>query len=211
MAIIDTLKGKLKGKKSLDKVTRDELRVEKIRLDQGQAKYIQRVDSLEREKKDLLQKGMNEPAQRKQVIIARKIKELDSQGKHYDRQLQAISHQARVVNGLLMIKDELGVMAKESSSLISKLSLDDLAGYVEKATIQGEFQQERLKEVLTTLEEGRGLLGETVAAEEEDVQQIVGLFQQVRASAEADPDKAVEHGLEQVDRILSKESAVEDE
>jgi hypothetical protein len=104
MAVIEGLLKKLKGNGSIEKVSRDELMMEKIRLDQLEAKHIQRVDKLEREKEELFRKGVGEGSQRKQTIIARRIKELDSQAKNLDRQLRAISHQVRVVNGLLMIK-----------------------------------------------------------------------------------------------------------
>jgi hypothetical protein len=204
MSIMEGLK-RLKGKRSIEKVSRDELRVEKIRLDQQEAKYIQRVEKLEAEKAELFRRGVNEGSQRKQAIIARRIKELDAQAKGLDRQLQAISHQVRVVNGLLMIKEEMGTMSKEAESLISKLPLEELASYVEKSTVQGEFQREKLAEIAHTLEEGRGVLAEPLGGEDEDVRQIMSLFQQAKSSAEVDEEGAVKSGLEQVDKILSKE------
>ena len=210
MAMWATLKGKLSGKKSLDKVSRDELRVEKIRLDQAQAKIIQKVDKLEAGKKDLMEQGMKESSQRKQVIIARRIKELDTEGSHFDRQLQAISHHVRIIGGLIKFKDEMGIMSKESNRLVSQIPLEDLAAFVEKATVQDEFQQEKLNDVLATLEEGRGVLTEPMADEEEDVRQIVSLFQQVRASAETDPELALDSSMERMDRILHKEDPAED-
>jgi hypothetical protein len=184
--------------------------VEKIRLDQAQAKIIQKVDKLEAGKKDLMEQGMKESSQRKQVIIARRIKELDTEGSHFDRQLQAISHHVRIIGGLIKFKDEMGIMSKESNRLVSQIPLEDLAAFVEKATVQDEFQQEKLNDVLATLEEGRGVLTEPMADEEEDVRQIVSLFQQVRASAETDPELALDSSMERMDRILHKEDPAED-
>ncbi|MCD6390815.1 MAG: hypothetical protein J7L92_02270, partial [Dehalococcoidia bacterium] len=86
MPIIQELLKKLKRKGSIEKVTQDELRIEKIRLDQLEAKHIQRVEKIEKEKEELFRKGVNEGSQRKQTIIARRIKELDSQAKNLDRQ-----------------------------------------------------------------------------------------------------------------------------
>jgi len=203
MAIIEGLLKKVKGKGSIEKVTQDELLMEKIRLDQFEAKHIQRVEKTEKEKEELFRKGVSEGSQRKQTIIARRIKELDSQAKNFDRQLRAISHQARVVNGLLMIKNEIANVSKETQSLVAKLSLEELASYVERATVTGEFQGERLREIVGTLEEGRGVLAEPLDAEDEDVREIVKLFQQVRG--EADQETGVKEGLKQAERILSKE------
>ena len=184
-------------------MTQDELRIEKIRLDQLEAKHIQRVEKIEKEKEELFRKGVNEGSQRKQTIIARRIKELDSQAKNLDRQLRAISHQVRVVNGLLMIKNEIANVNKETQSLVAKLSLEELASYVERATVTGEFQGERLREIVGTLEEGRGVLAEPLGDEDDDVREIVKLFQQVRG--EADQETGVKEGLKKAERILSKE------
>jgi len=203
MPIIQELLKKLKRKGSIEKVTQDELRIEKIRLDQLEAKHIQRVEKIEKEKEELFRKGVNEGSQRKQTIIARRIKELDSQAKNLDRQLRAISHQVRVVNGLLMIKNEIANVNKETQSLVAKLSLEELASYVERATVTGEFQGERLREIVGTLEEGRGVLAEPLGDEDDDVREIVKLFQQVRG--EADQETGVKEGLKKAERILSKE------
>ena len=204
MSVIEGLLKKFTGKRSIEKVSRDELMMEKIRLDQLEAKHIQRVEKLEKEKEELFRRGVSEGSQRKQTIIARRIKELDSQAKNLDRQLRAISHQVRVVNGLLMIKNEIATMSKETQSLVSRLPLEELASYVERATVQGEFREERLRDIVGTLEEGRGVLAEPLGAEDEDVQEIVKLFQQV--GSEADQETRVKEGLKQVERILTKES-----
>jgi hypothetical protein len=86
---------------------------------------------------------------------------------------------------------------------VSKLSLGELASYVERATVQGEFQGERLKEIVRAMEEGRGVLAEPLGAEDEDVKEIVKLFQQMRS--ETDQETGVKEGLKQVEKILSEE------
>gem|GEM_PF-6087334 len=69
--------------------------------------------------------------------------------------------------------------------------------------MQGEFQGERLKEIVRAMEEGRGVLAEPLGAEDEDVKEIVKLFQQMRS--ETDQETGVKEGLKQVEKILSEE------
>ncbi len=200
MAIWDTIKDRFQDKRSIEKIGKDELRIEKIRLDQEEKKLVQRVDDIERNKKKLFEEGVKEGSERKQVILARKIKELDSQAAHYDRQLRTIGHQLRVMNGLIMIKEQVG-MSTDKRALVEKMPIEELALYVEQATVKGEFAQERILDILNTVEEGGDVLSAMDRGEEEDVKQIVSLFQSARATGEA-PESA----LKKVDEVLGKKS-----
>lgn len=198
MTIWDDIKYRFQGKKNIERIGRDEIRQEKIRLDQEERKLISRVESLENEKKKLFEEGVKEGSERKQLILARKIKEVDSQADHYDRQLRSVAHQIRVMNGLMMIKDQVG-SSPDRKALVEKIPIEKLALYVEKATVKGEFAQERIQDVLRTVEEGGDVISAMDAGEEEDVKQIVKIFQTARSSGEA-----AEVGIEKVDKVLSK-------
>ena len=198
MPVWDDLKAKF-GRKTIDKIGLDELRVEKIRLDQEEKKFLGRVDTLENEKKKLFDEGTKESSERRQLILARKIKEVDSQAGHFDRQLKNLAHQIRVVNGLIMLRESLSTTSVDKSRLWAKFPLEQLVGYVERATVEGEFQQERIKEVMGMVEEGQGVLASMEPGEEQDVQDIVKVMQAAREKGEAP-----EMGLRDVDKILGK-------
>jgi hypothetical protein len=204
MAVWDSIKDRFQGKKNIEKITKDELRLEKIRLDQEEKKLVQRVDELEKEKRKLFDEGVKESSERKQVIIARKIKELDSQADHYDRQLRSVAHQIRVMNGLLMIKEQVGV-SNDKRALVSRIPIEKLALYVEKSTVKGEFAQDRIQDILQTVEEGGDIIAGMDRGEEEDVKQIVSIFQTAKASGEAP-----EASMKKVEEVLGKKRETEE-
>lgn len=198
MSVWDDIKDRFQGKKNIEKLGKDEIRIEKIRLDQEEKKLIQRVETLENEKKKLFDEGVKEGSERKQLILARKIKEIDSQADHYDRQLRSIAHQIRIMNGLMMIKEQIG-SSPERKALVEKIPIEKLALFVEKATVKGEFAQEQLQDIMRTVEEGGDVMAAMDRGEEEDVKQIVKIFQTAKASGEAS-----DTALVKVDKVLSK-------
>lgn len=210
MAVWQALKNGLLGVKSIDKVGTNELKTEKIRLDQREAKYLREVDTLEKQKKQLFQEGIKESSQLKQLVLARKIAQHDTEARTVSARLRDIGHQVRIVNGLIMIKDEMSLMAKDAKNLISKLSLDELATYVDRSTVKGEFQRERLKEIVATVEGGNPLISDPLAAEEEEVQRIVAIMQRTSPLAMTDAVKATEQGLKQVNDVLSQRTPITD-
>jgi hypothetical protein len=201
MALMDGVKRLFTGKKRLSKVTPDEIRRERIRLEQIEQRVGKEIDELERRKQELFVKGKGDVTQRQQVGLARKIKELDVAVRAKDKQIALVSRQMRVLSGLTMIKEnealarDLGV-----SSIVSKMDLGELQQYVEKATIDGQFQMERLAEILGTLE---GPLDQDLGmAEDADTMAIVAAMQEARESEVTDPD-AIAEGMKQVNEILS--------
>jgi len=210
MAVWQALKNGLLGVKSIDKVSTNELKTEKIRLDQREAKYLREVDTLEKQKKQLFQEGIKESSQLKQLVLARKIAQHDTEARTISARLRDIGHQIRIVNGLIMIKDEMSLMAKDAKNLISKLSLDELATYVDRSTVKGEFQRDRLKEIVAAVEGGNPLISDPLAAEEEEVQRIVAIMQRTSPLAMTDAAKATEQGLKQVNDVLSQRTPITD-
>jgi len=201
MALLGRIKGLVFGKKRLEKIPIDELRKERLRLEQIEGRVGRDIEELEQRKGQLFLKGKDESSQRQQIAIARKIKELDASAKGKDRQLAMVSRQMRILAGLVTLKEnqslarELGV-----SSIISKMDLDELQAYVDKATVEGQFQMERFAEILKTMEAGEGVeLGE---AEDADTLAIVAAMQEAKGAEVADPDAAVETGIRKVDEIL---------
>lgn len=205
MALIDSIKKALGPKgKSLDDLPLDDLRREKIRLDQEEAKIIRDVDKVEAQKKDLFQKGVNESSQRQQMIVARKIKELDAQAKNMDRQLEFISRQLRIVNGFMQLKENQRYLRESGLiGVLGKIDLEELQEYVDKASIDGGFQMDKFAAILGTMEEGQQVLGQPQA--DEDVMEIVKLMQQAKES-ESSPE-SVEESFQQVGKVLGKEAS----
>lgn len=208
MALLESLKARFGGKKSIGKVGLDDLRREKIRLDHEEARFVGRSEQIEKQKEQLFQQLVNEPSQVRQTILARKIKERDEEGKGHIRLSRHLGHQLRIVNGLIAIKEEARMMTKEAVGLLSKIPFDELVSYVESITTNGEFERGRVNDLLKTLEEGQGLMSIPLAGEDEDVRKIVAVAQEVRSQGEAGevPTEKVQNGLRQINKYLSKET-----
>lgn len=205
MAILDAIKGLLTGKKRLDRISVDELRKERLRLEQVEQRIGREVDGLESRKRDLFAKGRDEASQRQQIAMARKIKELDSTAQAKDRQLAMISRQLRILSGFSMIKEnqalvkDLGV-----SSIVSKMDLGELQTFVERATVEGQFQMDRFAEILKTLEVPEGM---EMAGEDDDTLAIVAAMQEAREAEQDTPEAAVDAGMKKVDDVLHSADA----
>jgi len=206
MDILGKIKGMISGKKRLEKISVDELRKERLRMEQIEQRVGREIDDLEKRKGQLFLKGKDEQSQRQQIAIARKIKELDATAKAKDRQLAMVSRQIRILSGLSAIKEnqslvqELGV-----SSIVSKMDMDELQSYVDKATVEGQFQMERFAQILKTMETGEDLgLGE---GEDADTLAIVAAMQEAKGAEIENPDAAVSESIKKVDDILGADAA----
>lgn len=160
MNILNPIRGLLDRKRSIEDLDVDELRKEKIRLEQEERKIVREVEELEERKQELFQQGKDETSDRQRRILATKIKELDVQGKNLDKNLQFIARQLRIVNGFMQIKENQRLLEKAGvSSVISTVDLPTLQHFVEEASVEGAFQMDKFQEILQTLEDTDRVVG----------------------------------------------------
>jgi len=204
-----TGKAPAKGAKtSLDDLSLDDLRREKIRLDQEERKMLSRLREVEGQKRNLFEEGVRNASEREQRVIARRIKELDVEAASMDRTLQAISKQTRIINGLLQVKERYRFMAESGvSGLLKDIDLQDLIIYIDKASVDGEFHLDKFDELIRALEEA-----EAVAPgfkEDKDVQDIVLQMQKAREAL--DNPEAMEQQFAELSQRMrqSQEKATE--
>ncbi len=204
MAVLDPIRKWLDRKRSIEDLTMDELRREKIRLEQEEGKLAHRVEDLEKQKQQLFMKGKDEPSELQQRILASKIKEVDVQAKNLAKNLRFISRQLRIINGFLQIKENQRLLQESGiSSLINTIDLATLRTYVEQASIEGVFQLDKFQEILGTLEETDRVVG--VVEEDKDILDIMKAFQEAKLTEMESPEAAEEMGLRRLDEILRKE------
>jgi len=186
MAVKDSFKRLFGKKKTLATVSMDELRRERIRLEQEERRYTRRVDEVEEEKKSLFMKGKDESSRRRQVIAARKIKEKEAEAKNAERNLQLFSRQLRILNGFIQLKENERILKQSGiSNLISTVDLQELQMYVDDATIDGVFHMDKFSDILHTLERS----GEAGAmTEDAEVADLVKAMQAAREAEELDPE-----------------------
>ncbi len=202
MDIFAGIKGLLTGKRSINKISLDELRKERVRLDQIEERIGTDIEKLEDRKSELFAKGKDETNRRKQMAAARKIKELDAGIKGKDRQLAMISKQIRVLSGLATIKENQSMLNSMGvSGILSRMDIGSLQKYVERATVEGKFEMERFGEILKAMEEPEGL--EIAPDEDADTLEIMKAMQDAKQEEETDPE-AAKRGMQKVDDILHK-------
>jgi hypothetical protein len=188
---------------TLEDLDLDDLSKEKTRLELEERKLIRRVEELEEKKQQLFEEGTKESSKRKQVILARKIKELDAQVRNLDKNLRFMSRQLRVLNGFVQLKENERLMQDAGiSKLIAGVDLQTLQTYVDQATVDGVFHMDKFQDVLSVMEESQTVAGGY--EEEEDIMEIVREMQRVGESREGE---TIEEGMSQVSETLrSKES-----
>jgi hypothetical protein len=188
---------------SLDDVPLDDLKKENIRLDQRQRTMISEIKDIENEKRKLFEEGVRNNNQREQRIIARRIKELDQRAQNMDRMLQTISKQMRILSGLVMLKESKRFTSESGiANVLKTLDLQDLVVFIDQASVDGEFQEEKFDDLLRALEKSGAHTPEY--NEDEDVLQIMREMQM--ASEAADSPEAVEERFKEMESSLHGDS-----
>ena len=201
--VLDTLTNLFGPDKSpkqmtLEDLALDDLHKEKTRLELEERKLIRRVEDLEGQKRQLFEEGTRETSNRKQIILARKIKELDAQVSNLDKNLQFMSRQLRVLNGFVQLKENERLLRDAGiSRLITSVDLGTLQAYVDRATVDGVFHMDKFEEILSVMEESYAVAGGY--EEEEDIMEIVREMQRVAESQEA---TSTDEGLLHVGEVL---------
>jgi hypothetical protein len=213
MSILNSLLGTNSGessapkKRSIEDVPIAELKREKVRLEQEERKLLNEIRTLEAQKRSLFNEGVRKASEREQRVLARRIKEVDAQSNNYDRMLQSISKQMRVLNGFVQIKERIQMDAEWGiAGLVSNLNLEDLMTYVSEASVNGEFNMNMFDDVLAVLEKNDAISPNF--QEDEDVLDIMKEMQMAR-EAEDQPELMEEH-FERVQQKLQEKNQPKD-
>jgi hypothetical protein len=185
---------------NIEDLSSDDLMRERIRLEQEEKKLLRQVEEVENEKRAAFEQATREGSVRKQTILARKIKELDTKAKNVDRNLRVISKQLRIINGFIQVKENKRIW--EQSGLwteISQMDLSNLGAYVDEAVIEGSFNNEKFTGIINTLEGSRGIVEDV--EEDADVMNILGEIQAAAAAREASPE-AVDESFQRLEEQL---------
>jgi len=204
MSLLNQLRDFFGHKKGIEQIRIDELKHEKIRLEQLERRVSNEVDQIEAHKHELFLKGKDETSSRQRLALARKIKELDSRAHAKSQQLTFFHKHLRIVDGLMQIKENIELLRElKVGSVITSMSVEELTAYVEQATVQGQFEMEKFTGLLESLE------GAMAAAEDatvdKDLSAIVAAMEQARAAEEAGRPDGVAEAARQVDQVLSKD------
>jgi hypothetical protein len=156
MSIIDRIKGN-----PFEKIKKDEITAERIRLERDEKLKIGEVERLSAEKKDLFDKGFQASDGEKRVL-ARKIQQLDQKIKLDNIQLKKTSDDIRVVDNLLFIQENKKML--EQSGLMNKvikMPKSKLDEFLAKVNMQDTLRTGNVDSLLRTMQDEYGLMDET--------------------------------------------------
>lgn len=209
MAVTDSLKGLFNRKRSIDAITVDELRREKIRMEQEEAKLSRQVEELEKQKQQVFLKGKDEASERQMRILATKIKELDVQAANLDKTMRFISKQLRIVNGFIQIKENKRLLEQVGiANLISRIDMDTLQKYVDDASVEGAFRMDKFQKILGTVEDGESIV--SAVDEDKDILEIMRAMQEAKQAEIERPEGIEDFARQKLDQVLHPEKAQAD-
>jgi len=192
----------------IDEIPLDDLKREKVRLEQEERKLMAQMREMEGEKKKLFSEGVRNSSEREQRVLARRIKELETRADGVDRILQAISKQVRTIGGLIQIKERIRMQNESGlSSVIGAIDLNDLITFVDQASVDGEFQMSKFDELLRAMEQSEAVSPQY--SEDEDVLDIVKQMQMAREAA--DSPEAMEQHFEELNHRHESQNREADE
>lgn len=151
------VKGKV-NQKTLQSVSAEEIRRERIKVEQTETRVTREIEELEKQKELFFSKGVQAGSDRQKLQYARKIKELDAQVQARDQQLALISRNLRVLNGIAQLKENERVLVDLGmEGLVNRMDLAELQSFVEKATVEGQFHMDKFNEILGALSSAQGV------------------------------------------------------
>ncbi|GAP18530.1 hypothetical protein [Levilinea saccharolytica] len=167
----------------LEDIPLDTLKMEKIQLEQQEKKTLARLREIELRKRQLFGEGVQgQTSDREQMVLARKIRDLDGEAAGLDQVLQALSKQMRVLNGLIQIKERSLILSTSSQTILSRLNMDDVLRYVDLSSADGEFQMTKFDDLLRAMTMNASIAPEY--REDKDVLDIMQAMQRAREAGE---------------------------
>ena len=155
MGIIDRIKGN-----PFEKLKRDDLTGERIRLERDEKLKIGEVTKLSNQKKELFNKGF-QASEAERRAIARQIQQLDQKIKLDNIQLKRTSDQIRVVDNLIFIHDNKQMLERQGlMSNLLKMPNSKLDDFLARVNVKDQISAGKLDALLTTMQAEYGLLAE---------------------------------------------------
>ena len=155
MGIVDKIRGN-----PFEKLKKDEITAERIRLEREEKLKISEVERLSQQKKGLFDKGFD-VSEGERRAIARQIQQLDQKIKLDNIHLKKISDQVRVVDNLLFIHENKAML--EGKGLMTKLTKMDkskLDEFLGEVNLKDQMMTGNVDQILKTMDAEYGLMGE---------------------------------------------------
>lgn len=163
---------------TLDNIGLEELKREQVRLEQLEKKLFKEIDELEARKGEFFRKGRESNGSvHQQRSIAIKIKSVDGEVKMTDRKLRTISKQLQAVNNFIYLKQSKRELEQSGLfGMINRMDLSELETWIERTSIDGQLNVEKLDEMLHRIH-GSSDLADDIE-EDAEIANIMAMLQQ---------------------------------
>ena len=178
MGIIDRIKGN-----PFEKLKKDDLTAERIRLERTERLKIVDVEKLAAQKKVLFDKGFN-ASEGERRVFARQIQQLDQKLKLSNIELKRVSDQIRVVDNLIFIHENKETLQRAGlMSKLLKMPKSKLDEFLAKVNVKDQITAGNVDAILGTMESEYGLAHEV--EDDKETKQLMDIWS-TSDSAEAD-------------------------
>ena len=133
MNLFEGIAGLFGRQKTIDQIPVEELKRERVTLEQKESRVKREVGTLESRKNELFMKGKDAASSRDRLDFARQVKDADTEIRGKDRDLAMIRNFTRVVKGLIQVKERVALFQDvKVATIISRLPVQQLANYVDR-------------------------------------------------------------------------------
>jgi len=169
-----------------EKLNKEEINEEKIRLEREEKLKQQEVDKLSRQKKELFDKGFN-VTKTEQRSLARKIKQLDRKIKMHTDHLDKLSKNIMVCDNLQFIQENQEMLNKFGLiSKINSLPKSKLDEWLASVNVSDQVSRGNVEKMLSTMDAEYGLMGEP--EEDSETKELMDIW----SSSDVDAEEAFE-------------------
>jgi hypothetical protein len=189
MEIVRDLMGGKTKEPTLGAIKLADLEKMKIRLNNKESGYLDEYKMLEQQKRDLFTRAVKEAGGNlEEKVIARQIISFDKRAKNLDKMIYRISKQINATEALIRIK-EIDEMNKELGKISAwgEMDISELMEMADKAMVDDQFNQEKLDELMSRLDQ-TSAYGYKSVEEDKEIDEIVTQIQKAREIAH-DPEK----------------------
>jgi hypothetical protein len=203
MNLLEGIAGLFGRQKKIDQIPVEELKRERVTLEQKESRVKREVGTLESRKNELFMKGKDAASSRDRLDFARQVKDADTEIRGKDRDLAMIRNFTRVVKGLIQVKERVALFQDvKVATIISRLPVQQLANYVDRAMVGERLEMEKLATLLNAVEGGMDM--NTEAVDDASVVAIAAAMEEARAADEAGRPEGVSAAADKVDQILAR-------
>jgi hypothetical protein len=180
------------------KITAQDIRLEKIRLEQKEKKMASEIESLSKEKEELFRKGADTSSKSLRMIYARKFEECTKRLQLAERESIRLWKEVRVITALNHVYEHTrGSGGERLLSRLTDAQIMDVMKLIDADDIKGEVFNERLDQIMGVVEASDSNK-EPIGAEGKE---ILGIWEKMDEGA-----MELEEGLKKADEEVKRKS-----